>query len=185
MRGGVESTRTLFRRLFLHAKICFEVSKFVTFPNSLWTFRKSRKFFGVFHSVLRWSRRCGLIQPPRSQATSTSPALLGLKTNIQKYSYKNIRIIFGFENCHESNTDINIRGKIFEYSFVHWFRCHPGILCKQPFWKLLLILWKYIFLSTYLMVINGWFFLSILREWNLNFKKVIQHLRVYLWLLTI
>ena len=34
----------------------------------------------VFHSVLRWSRRCGLIQPPptRSQATSWSPTLLGL-----------------------------------------------------------------------------------------------------------
>ena len=44
---------------------------------------------------------------------------------VQKYS--NIRIIFGFENCHESNTNINIRRKIFEYSnifeysFVHWF----------------------------------------------------------------
>ena len=35
---------------------------------------------------------------------------------IQKYS--NIRIIFGFENCHESNTNINIRRKIFEYSNI-------------------------------------------------------------------
>ena len=33
---------------------------------------------------------------------------------IQKYS--NIQIIFGFENCHESNTNINIWRKIFEYS---------------------------------------------------------------------
>ena len=37
----------------------------------------------VFHSVLGWSRRCGLIQPPpRSQATSRSPALLGLNCKI-------------------------------------------------------------------------------------------------------
>ena len=47
-------------------------------------FRKIKNFFLVFHSVFRWSRRCGLIQPPpRSQATSRSPAPLGLKQHIQ------------------------------------------------------------------------------------------------------
>ena len=59
-----ESACTFFRWLFLHEKRGLEVQNFVTFPNSLWTFRKSKKIFLVFHSVLRWSRRCGLIQPP-------------------------------------------------------------------------------------------------------------------------
>ena len=38
-------------------KKVLEVLNFVTFPNSLWTSRKS-KIFLVFHSVLGWSRRC-------------------------------------------------------------------------------------------------------------------------------
>ena len=79
MVQGAQCACTFFRWLFLHEKRGLEVQNFVTFPNSLWTFRKSKKNFLVFHSVLRWSRRCGLIQPPpRSQATSRSPALLGL-----------------------------------------------------------------------------------------------------------
>ena len=41
---------------------------------------ENQKKILVFHSVLRWSRRCGLIQPPtRTQTTSRSPALLGLR----------------------------------------------------------------------------------------------------------
>ena len=40
-----------------------------------------------------------------------------LEIFVQKYS--NIQIILGFESCHESNTNINIRRKIFKYSFIH------------------------------------------------------------------
>ena len=84
--GGAESARTFFKHPFLHEKRGLEVQNFVTFPNSLWTFRKSKKIFLVFHSVLRWSRRCGLIQPPpRSQATSRSPAPLGLSPFLDKF----------------------------------------------------------------------------------------------------
>ena len=73
-RGGAESARTLFNRPFLHEKRGLEVPNFVTFPNSLWTLRKAKKIFLVFHSVFGWSRRCGLIQlPPHFQATSRSP----------------------------------------------------------------------------------------------------------------
>ena len=48
---------------------------------------------------------------------------------VQKYS--NIQIIFSFENCHESNTKINIRRKIFEYIriFVPTLLCSPGACC--------------------------------------------------------
>ena len=61
-RGG-----TIFKPPFLQEKRVLEVQNFVTFPNSIWTFRKSKKNFLVFHSVLRWSRRCRLIQlPPRA-----------------------------------------------------------------------------------------------------------------------
>ena len=45
-----------------------EFRNFVTFPNSLWTFRKSKKL--VFHSVLGWSRKgCGHFVPPPVLAT--------------------------------------------------------------------------------------------------------------------
>ena len=52
--------RTFFRRLFHHEKRGLEVRNFLTFPNSLETFRKSNKFSLVFHSVLR----CRHIVPP-------------------------------------------------------------------------------------------------------------------------
>ena len=59
-RGGNESARPFFRWLFLHEKRGLEVQNFVTFSNPLWTFRKSKKNFLVFHSVL------SNIQEPRS-----------------------------------------------------------------------------------------------------------------------
>ena len=46
--GGAESARPFFRWLFLHEKGGLEVQNFVTFPNSLWTFRKSKKIFFGF-----------------------------------------------------------------------------------------------------------------------------------------
>ena len=58
---GAESARTFFRWLFLHEKGGLEVPNFVTFPNSLWTFRKAKKnfwFFTVFWGNLKgagWS----------------------------------------------------------------------------------------------------------------------------------
>ena len=61
--GGAESARTFFNRPFLQEKRGLEVPNSVIFPNLLWTFRKSKKNC-FFHSVLGWSRRCRLIQPP-------------------------------------------------------------------------------------------------------------------------
>ena len=78
-RGGAESARTFLRWLFLHEKRGLEVQNFVTFPNSLWTFRKSKKIFLVFHSVLRWSRSCGLIQPPLLSSNIQKPRSIRVK----------------------------------------------------------------------------------------------------------
>ena len=50
-RGGAESARTFFNRPFLQEKRGLEVPNFVTFPNSLGTFRKAQKQILVFHSV--------------------------------------------------------------------------------------------------------------------------------------
>ena len=41
-------------------------------------FKKIKKIILVFHSVLGWSKRCGHIVPPRTQAPLKSNALLGL-----------------------------------------------------------------------------------------------------------
>ena len=49
-RGRAESAHTLFRWLFLHEKRGLEVQNFVTFPYSLWTFRKSNFF--LFFTVI-------------------------------------------------------------------------------------------------------------------------------------
>ena len=48
--GGAESAHTIFKRLFLHEKGVLEFPNFVTFPNSVITFRKYKKiwFFTVF-----------------------------------------------------------------------------------------------------------------------------------------
>ena len=56
---------------------------------------------------------------------------------VQKNS--NIRRIFGFENCHESNMNINIRRKIFEYSFVHCYKSlkHRASLQSATFYVIL------------------------------------------------
>ena len=47
---------------------------------------------------------------------------------VQKYS--NIRIIFGFENCHESNTNINIRSYTVRYQLdlAHLFSRQTEII---------------------------------------------------------
>ena len=37
--GGADSARPFFKRPFLHEKMVLEVSDFLTFPNSLLTFR--------------------------------------------------------------------------------------------------------------------------------------------------
>ena len=58
-------TWTIFLGPFYHEKRVLEDPNFVTFPNSLWTFRKSN-FFLVFHRVFGWSRRCGHFEPPHS-----------------------------------------------------------------------------------------------------------------------
>ena len=77
VRGGHDVPTFFHMAIFMRKGL--EVQNFVTFPNSLWTFRKSNKFFLVFHSVLGWSRRCGLIQPPpHTPTTYRSPAILGL-----------------------------------------------------------------------------------------------------------
>ena len=57
-------TRTFFRWQFLHEKRGLEVPDFVTFPNSLWTFRKAKKKFGFFTVFWGDLEGCGLIQPP-------------------------------------------------------------------------------------------------------------------------
>ena len=49
-------------------------------------FWKIKKKILVFHSVFWWSRRCGLIQPPRTQATSRNLALLGLRKVLHNQS---------------------------------------------------------------------------------------------------
>ena len=85
--GGAESARTFFRWLFLHEKRGSEVQNFVTFPNSLLTFRKSKKKFLVFHSVFLGD----LEAPIRTQATSRRPAQLGLT-----YVYLSLSLSFQF-----------------------------------------------------------------------------------------
>ena len=70
-------------------------------------------FFLFFHSVFGWSRRCGLIQPPpRSQATSRSAALLGLRISTMhlRIPYK----IWKYNNSFYPS-DIRKRGK-----FIFW-----------------------------------------------------------------
>ena len=76
--GGAESFCTF-------SNIHFSIKKGVCRSQISWLFlihyellENKKKNFGF--SQCRWSRRCGLIQPPpRSQATSRRPALLGLK----------------------------------------------------------------------------------------------------------
>ena len=48
MVRGAHCALTFFRPLFLHEKRGLEVQNFLTFPNSLWTFRKSKIFFWFF-----------------------------------------------------------------------------------------------------------------------------------------
>ena len=57
---------------------CARIFSDAIFRNLLWTFRKSKRIFIVFHSVLGWSSQGGTIPPP-TQATSRCPPLLGLK----------------------------------------------------------------------------------------------------------
>ena len=52
--GGLNQPTLFFKRPFLE--------NYLTFPNSLWTFRKAKNM--VFQSVLGWFRMCALIQPP-------------------------------------------------------------------------------------------------------------------------
>ena len=47
--GVAESARPFFKRPFLHEKRGLEVPNFVTFPNSLLNFRKSKTKFGFSH----------------------------------------------------------------------------------------------------------------------------------------
>ena len=58
-----------------------EVPKFMTFPNLLWTFKKW--FFTVFLGDLEGAG--WFSPPPRSQATSRSPALLGLTLIVREF----------------------------------------------------------------------------------------------------
>ena len=62
--GDQKSHCTAHRWLFFYEKRGLEVQNFITFPNLLWTFRKSKKIV-FFHSDLGWSRRCGHIVPPQ------------------------------------------------------------------------------------------------------------------------
>ena len=67
------------RWVLLHENGVLEVSNFVTFPNSLWTFRKSKKnfwFFTVFWGDLEGA---GWFSPPPLSSNIQEPALLGLK----------------------------------------------------------------------------------------------------------
>ena len=81
---------------------------------------------------------------------------------IQKYS--NIRIMFGFENCHELNTNNNIRWKIFEYlnifeySFIHWLE--PNSL---PKWSPAI---KSIWICTYYALHCSPIHSSLIFKWN-------------------
>ena len=73
---------------FSMKKRVLEVPNFVTPPNSLWTFQKSKKMF-VFSQYF-WGDRevVGWFRPPRFQATSRSHALLGLSIqNDRKLGY--------------------------------------------------------------------------------------------------
>ena len=72
---------------FLH-KIGIWGWPFVTFLNSLWTFRKSKKKL-VFHSVLRLSRRCGLIQPTLLSSNIQEPRYIRVN---QPYSHRHPQI---------------------------------------------------------------------------------------------
>ena len=78
-RGGGWISSYFFQPSISPWKRGLEVPNFVTFPNSLWTFRKAKQIFLVFHSVLGWSRRCGLIQPPLHSSNIQEPPLLGLR----------------------------------------------------------------------------------------------------------
>ena len=80
--GVAESARPFFRWLFLHEKRGLEVQNFLTFPNSLWTFRKSKIFFWFITVFWGDLEGAGWFSPPHSEATSRSPALLGLKKAI-------------------------------------------------------------------------------------------------------
>ena len=68
-----------FQKFIFPWKKGSECPKFRDFSKFIINFQKIQKnFFLVFHSVLGWYRRCRLIQPPRTLATSRSPTLLGL-----------------------------------------------------------------------------------------------------------
>ena len=69
-----------------------DITNFVTFANSLWTFRKSKKM--VFHSFLGWIRRCRHIVPPLTQATFKSPAPLVLKNKCYICILEKKKVIF-------------------------------------------------------------------------------------------
>ena len=63
-----------------HEKRVLEVPKFLNFPHSLWTFRKSDFLF--LHGDFGLSRRCGQNHPQPTQAISLSPLpLIGLTKN--------------------------------------------------------------------------------------------------------
>ena len=72
-------------------------------------------------------------QVKNEKETSLNPAFpLIFKDQYSEIFGQNIRIIFCIQNYHESNMNINIRRKIFEYlnifeySFEHWFTHNFG-----------------------------------------------------------
>ena len=105
-----------------------EVQNFVTFPNSLWTFRKSKKNFLVFHSDSRWSRRCGHnVPPPYTQATSRSPTLhsggnLGVRLGLEldKNIFKSIQKYFKSIQKYLTHTNSGL--------------AHPKLFGSKYFW---------------------------------------------------
>ena len=104
----------------------------MTFPNSLWTFRKSQIFFLVFHSVLRLSRRCGLIQPPpRSQATSRRPVLLGLINSIYFEWFSWLGLDWPFENL---PIRVELRQITSMFIFVSKWEVKCQSECLPMFW---------------------------------------------------
>ena len=55
---------TFFKRLFLHEKRVLDVPNFLTFPNSLWTFRKSKKIIWFFTMFWGDLEGVGWFSPP-------------------------------------------------------------------------------------------------------------------------
>ena len=140
------------------------------FLNSLWTFRKSRKIFLVFHSVLRWSRRCGLIQPPPHSRNIQKPRPIRVNNNLICEIQPNILFLF----C--SFSDEYQRNMVVAKTETGWlqFRMLESSETIKNLRRLKLQLTRKDLISLWKVLIKGlvkWIRLPFERNWNLLYIR--------------